>query len=380
MMIILSGFSLINWPSFVVIQIITAYEGVGWVNKAQIVRTVLIVLATILSIHFDFTLVQFFLFYSACALGPIVVILVRVQTVGLRLLDFIRPKWDWNKFREVFHYSLNLFAMAVFQLSALELQPILLGARSEIGVESVADYQIIKTISSFLVVIGGIFMQVLLPEVSKYYAKKDFEKLKKTVENGTLYITIFLSLLIFGLVLNSQEVLTLYVGTTFTNLGAWLNVALITCFYLHISAISSVVLASGKTKVIALSSAIGCVLSLILAWYMIPIMDYRAAVFAYTFYISIQMLTYYFYYIPRIMMVNSFKLFFKRVVPVFVISAVSFLLVNELFSQYSGELKPLASLVLKSILFGLIYLIMISVFLIRTSQMKPLVDLVFKKR
>ena len=123
----------------------------------------------------------------------------------LPLLSLILPGWNWYPFRKILKYSLAIFAMGIFQMTANNLRPLLLGRFSRDGVEVLTDYRVIQTIAMLVIAIGGVFMQVLLPSTSKHYADGNQRKLDEIVYDGTKYITLLLSLIVFILCLKKLQ-------------------------------------------------------------------------------------------------------------------------------------------------------------------------------
>src|SRR5690606_15714252 len=120
---------------------------------------------------------------------------------------------------------------------------------------------------------GSIFLQVLLPSASKAYAEGNHAKIERMVLEATRYISIFLCFVVFILILNSRSLLGMYMGPDYLYLAPWLNLWLLTVLLnMHNTPVASLVLSSGKTKVLIFSSAISCIISLPITIILAPTM------------------------------------------------------------------------------------------------------------
>nr|WP_320119051.1 hypothetical protein [uncultured Marinifilum sp.] len=333
LMIILASSTIFNWLSFVVVQLLTAFEGVAWINQMNSVKSILNLLAVFICVKFEFSLAVFFIVFTLTNMVIIPLNLYRFYRVKLSVVSFLKPRWNYPAFKEVLMYSLSLFAMGIFQMSALYLQPVILGAFADNGVMLVADYEIIRTISSFVIVLGGVFMQVLLPKISKLYAEKDVEKINQIIYDGTKLISLFVCFVVFNIVINTQDILNIYLGSGYNSLVPWLNVSLFTVLYMHNSAISTLILATGKTKVLVYASAISCFSSLLITMITVSKFGVGAAIIGYAVYISIQMLVMYFYYMPFVLNINPTKVFFQSFMPFILISLIVYYFEIVLFNM-----------------------------------------------
>src|SRR5690606_36164460 len=185
---------------------------------------------------------------------PFYIARLRVFPISRRIL--LAPRWEGKAFREILNYSLAIFVMGLFQLTANNLRPLLLGKFSE-GMEVLTDYRVIQTIAMLIVAFGGVFMQVLLPSTSKAYAEGDQQRIGRMVFEATKYISVFLVFVVFVLILNADEILRLYMGEGYGDLSLWLSLWLLTVLLsMHNTPVASLVLSTGKTKFLVYSSAV----------------------------------------------------------------------------------------------------------------------------
>ncbi|AGA80426.1 lipopolysaccharide biosynthesis protein [Echinicola vietnamensis] len=315
MMYILAASTVFNWLSNVVIQLLSAKDELGFVHRITVISSVLNFLIALAAIHFQWSLEVYFLFYTLSLMVVIPLNVLRLKRYPLPLRKLLLPKWDGKVFKQILGYSMAIFAMGLFQFSAKELRPILL-AKFATGIDVLTDYRVIQTIANLVMSFGSIFLQVLLPSASKAHAENDQHKMEKMVFEATRYIAIFLTLVVFALILNAENLLVLYMGESYADLSKWLIIWLLTVLLsMHNTPVASLVLSSGKTKALVYSAAIGCILSLPITVVFAPEMGVGAAVMGYLVYMLIQMGFFYFYYIPKVLHMSSARIFFKAFSP-----------------------------------------------------------------
>ena len=168
--------------------------------------------------------------------------------------------------------------------------------------------------------------------------------------------------------------LTLYVGPEYAFLSPWLNLWLITILlFLHNSPVSSIILATGKTKILVFSSALSCIISIIINATLTQRFGAGSAVIGYFIYIIIQMSFYYLYINKRILNLDSFRIFKSFAKPTILafLSSVPVLLLNF------GGLSVMTGLVLKTFLWLSIFVS--SLFIFKLVELKQL-SLYIKKQ
>jgi O-antigen/teichoic acid export membrane protein len=223
---------------------------------------------------------------------------------------------DWKNFMPIFRYSLAILAMGVFQLSAASLRPIILSIFSKSGVGIVAEYRIMETITIFVISIGGMAGSIFLPKTSQIVVNNDRKRIERFAYEGTRYTTIISVFLCFTLLLSSRDIITLYVGAQFEYLSNWLNLWLLTILLLlHNSPISSLVLATGNTRMLVYSSAFACILSVTVNAMLSNYLGVGSAVVGYAIYILLQISFYYCYFNSRVLGLNSVKVFVSFLYP-----------------------------------------------------------------
>jgi O-antigen/teichoic acid export membrane protein len=326
MLLTLAVSSTFNWMSNVVSQLLTSFDELPWINKIILGGGLLELGATLITISLKLSMEWYFFLYTLSILVQIPLNLIRLKKHFKYLSKVLLPKWNSNEFKEIMSYSITIFAMGMFQFSANSLRPILLSKFASGGVSVVTDFRILDTISAFVIALGAVFTQALLPTISKLYAQQETEKIHSFIYNITKYVSIFICFIIFGIVANSGRILMVYVGTGFEYLYVWLAMAVISLLGLHSSPVASLVLSMGKTKPLAIMSALSCIISLLVTGFLAPKYNVGAAVIGYTVYQFLQVCFYYFYYNKKVLNLNNKIIFFNSFVPalcVGIFSAVS---------------------------------------------------------
>lgn len=367
MMYILAGSTVFNWLSNVIIQLLSAKDELGYVNRVTVISSILNFAVAVAAINFKWSLTVYFLFYTISLLSVLPLYIRRLKVYPLKIKELLSPKWDKMAFKQIAGYSLAIFAMGIFQFSANELRPILL-ARYAKGIDVLTDYRIIQTIAALIMSFGTIFLQVLLPSSAKVYAENNHPKMEKMIFEATRYISIFLTFVVFLLILNADEILLLYMGEDYLHLSIWLIIWLLTLLLsMHNTPVASIVLSSGKTKALIYSSAIGCVISLPVTVLLAKNLDVGAAVVGYFVYMIIQIGFFYLFYIPKILMLNSKKIFFGGFFPSFLCAAIALLV-----SYYAGSKLAISevflSLIVNSVLFSVLFIALHLIFVIQASD------------
>ncbi len=367
MMYVLSASTILNWLSNVIIQLLSAKDELGFVNRITVLSSILNFLVAFVAIQFEWSLTLYFFFYTLSTLVPIPFNIHRLNVYPLRLWELLTPKWDGQIFKEIIGYSSAIFLMGLFQLTANELRPILL-ARFASGIDVLTDYRVIQTIAMLIISFGTIFLQVLLPSASKVYAENNHPKMEKMVFEATRYISIFLTAVVFLLILNSTNILLLYMGQDYLHLGIWLNIWLLTVLLnMHNTPVASLVLSSGKTRFLIYSSATACIISLPITVILAPRLNVGAAVIGYFAYMSIQIGFFYLYYIPKILKLDSKKIFFKGFFPSLIGACTAFLgayLAENLLKLPKGFMN----MVVCSLVFIILFLVIHRLFVVKSED------------
>jgi len=350
MFFILAFFSVINWSSSVFNQLLIANEQLYLVQQINIIRNLLGFGVVGITLILNWSITSYFFSYTL--VNTLVLIPFYLQSKKNKLIISFIPASDWKNFGIIFKYSMAIIAMGLFQMSAVKLRPIVLSIFSTEGIQIVTDFRILETITLFVISIGGIFTSIFMPKTSKLLLENEKDKIDKFLYNATLYTSIVVVSLCIPFILNSKEVLMLYVGKEYINLSNWLSLwMLFIIIGLHNSPVASMVLSTGKTKMLVYSSAIACIISLIINAIFTSQIGVGAAVFGYIVYIAIQMSFYYLYFNNKVLGLKSMKVFKSFIEPTF----FGFLSAGIVWYLGISLNKIIIQIIVKTILWFFIY-------------------------
>lgn len=322
----LSAFTIINWSSFSLSQILTANENMAFIQQTDTVKTILSLLIVIATITFGASLIHYF--FLLLLSQTIMILPLCYKVKQQKLLKSFIPQTDWKHFKIILTYSLSIFAMGVFQLTATQSRPLVLGIFSTGGVGILSEYRILEVFPLFIISIGGLIITMLLPKSSRLILTGDQEAINNYMEKGTQYTSILTALMCFPIALNSKELLTIYVGSEYGYLSKWLTMWIMTIvLYQHLSPVSSLILATGKTKMLVYSSAISCVISILINAVLCKYYGVGSAVIGYFTYILIYVFFIYFYFNRYVLHLNSLRIFKNFILPT-VIGVVIGIIIN----------------------------------------------------
>ena len=348
---ILSISAFISWYTSCFDQLVKANEYVGWTQKMTLLPKVAQILILILTVTIGFN-IEWYYALTAFSMFLILPFMVGKIKQLCPYISFI-PSFNKKILQEVLPYSLNIFSFGIFQFSVVNLRPVFLGMES--SPESITDYRILEGIVRIVMMLGGTFMGVFLPSASKVVAMHNQTAQDQIAYQGTKFISIAICFCCFGMMSVSSEMLMVYVGKEYLYLTFWLDLWLLATLGTHNQAISSLIFAGSDIRTITYSSIIASIIGLLLTWFLIPICDVGATVIGYLAYCMIQILFYYFYYWPKVMKINSMKVFLSSFVPFMSIGA---LLCVGLRSLSFEDLNNWIVLLLKGLCFGILYIVM----------------------
>jgi len=317
---ILSISAFISWYTSCFDQLIKANEYVGWTEQVTLLAKLLQCLVLILTLTLRFGIETF---YALTTFSMFIVIPFCVDKIK-KLCPYIKfhPHFDKVLFKQILPYSLNIFSFGIFQFSFYNLRPVFLGLQSTPS--EITDFRVMNGIAGIVMMLGGSFISILLPSVSKAVAQNNKKAIDHVVYDGTKYISILLCFCSFGVISVAPELLNIYVGPKFSYLTIWLVLWLLILTESHNQAISSLILAGSNIRAITYSSAIASIVGLLVCWFTIPSLKVGGAVIAFLVYNTFQILFYYLYYWPRKMHIDSWR--------VFRVSYAPYLLIGIIFS------------------------------------------------
>lgn len=344
---ILTISAFISWFTSCFDQIIVANEQVGWVKRVSLMPKLLQIVVLVLTVTLKFSIE---VYYTLSVFAFFIVLPFFIRKIKL-LCPFIsfRPSFDKVVFKEVIGYSLNIFSFGIFQFSVNYLRPVFLGIEST--PESITDYNILNGIIGIVAMLGGAFVGVILPSASKVVAGKDTSSQHRIAYKGTKYISLTICFCCFGMISVVPELLTAYVGKDYLYLVFWLDLWLLSTLGTHNQAISSLILAGSDVRAITYSTLSAALIGLSLCWFLIPVFDVGGTVIGYIVYCLVQILFYYLYYWPKVMKLNSLKIFTNSFLPFVIIGAI----ISVTIRLIPSSLSVWPTLILKGSVFFVLY-------------------------
>ncbi len=305
LLIILAVSAVFNWLFSIFRQFIMATENTAWVQKWSIFPKLIQVGILIVTLKLSLSVEWYFFLrtFSILIIFPVFIYKVHKLLPGIQFL----PKYSHEVFKSIIPYSISIFSFAIFHFTANKFGPLILGATT--GLEAVADFRVIETIKMIIITMNGVFLTTILPVASRINATKDTSKKNRLAEDGTFFVSIFLMFMIGMLIINSESLLVIYLGEDFKYLSFWLILAAIQVLSSHTSAISSLVLAEGKFRSIIFMSFSAMLISLSFCWYFAERIHVGAAIIGIIIYYVIESVFGYVYYYPKILKLQSKKIF-----------------------------------------------------------------------
>lgn len=363
LLVALAIISIVNWMTFVFTQLLIADEKIKYIQNVLSLKSILLLIIVYVTIYFKLSLFKYFITYLL--MNSIIIIPYYIICKKRNLIKSLIPGFYWKDFSVILKYSLAIFIMGLFQFTATQSRPLVLGIFSSEGVSILTEYRIIEVFPVFIISIGGMLISIFLPKASKYILNNNRKKIESFAYKGTLYSSILVSTLCFPIILVSRELITLYVGGEYQDLYIWLSLWVFTLtLYLHNSPVSSLVLATGKTKMLVFSSCFACIISIIINALYCNTLGVGSAIVGYLIYILIQMSFYYFYFNYKILGLNSFTIFKSFIKPVIggVLSTLIVLFIDINMSNLYTQM------IIKCSLWFILYISFIGIFKITTKK------------
>lgn len=292
--LILAIFASISWISTVYTQLLTAFKKVAYTMQVQ---TVLVILKGFLIASvflFDLSLVSYFFYLTLIVALAIIPQMIKCRKEGL--IDSFKPAYYWGDFKVVMIFSIAIFALSLFQVTATQSRPIILSIFADHGAETVAEFRIVEVIPQFIIMVCGSFVGIFLPKSSEMIIQNTKQEIQAYVNRWTTLTTIIICVFSFPFIVGAKDILCAYVGEDYAYLSIWLQIWCV-CLIIqeHSTPAYSFILANGKTKTLVIATAIACVLSIIINALLCQLFSVGSAVIGYVVYLLILVFVYYLY-------------------------------------------------------------------------------------
>ena len=360
-LLILAGFSVMNWLSSVFYQLLVANEQMGYAMQVQCVQTIFKLLFVGSLCWVEIQLTSYFLIFTFIV--SLVVVPYAMRCKRTQLIRSLKPAFYFPELKEVLAFSLSIFLLSLLQISAVQSRPLLLGIFAFDGASSVAEYKIIELIPNFLIVLCGVFSSIFLPRTSAMMVNKSQTEIQTFSNTWTLRVSILANLLSVPFALCASDVLYVYLGKGYEDLAFWMALWIpAIVLQIHSTPGNAIVLAHGNIRPLVVITFIACMISIPINIVLIKPLGVGAAVVSYYIYIFIILLYNYIYYYKKVLHLQSWTMFKRFVQPTAVAiltSVVSFELFTAIAPIFSGisRLECLGLLTLKIIIWCSFYLL-----------------------
>lgn len=300
-------FSLFSWVTTVFNQLLIADGQMAYTMKVQCLQALLKGAAVALVFIASLDLTEYFFMVTAIVAMALLPYASRCKRGGL--IDSLWPAWHWDDFKAVITFSLSIFALSLFQMTATQSRPILLGMFASDGATAVADFRIIEVVPQLIIMIGGTFSGIFLPKTSQMVAENDTKAMHEFAYKWTTYTSAITAMLCFPFILCAGDALSAYVGKGYAHLAIWLQIWCVTVLVqMHTTPGNALVLAYGKTKLLVRVTAAGCICSMALNIALCKYFEVGSAIIAYFIYVLFIIGLYYAYFYKKLLQLDRLRM------------------------------------------------------------------------
>lgn len=295
-LIIIAIFSGFSWGNTTFNQLLIADKQIVFTMQMQCLLGVLKGVLVALIFLLKLSIITYFFLLTLLMSCLIIPYIIRCKKYNL--IDSLKPATYWKDFKIVLMFSLSIFALSIFQMTAIQSRPIILSVFANQGAVTVADFKILEVIPTFILMICGTFSSIFLPKTSEMIANGDMAKINSFAYRGTAITSLIATVFCFPFILSGKEILSAYVGSEHSYLTVWLSIWLfLVLFQIHSTPANALILAKGKTFPLVIVSGISCILSIVINAVLAKYFNVGSAVIGYTVYILINLVfNYVFYY------------------------------------------------------------------------------------
>ena len=365
---IIALFSVMSWSTTTFNQLLVADKQISFTMKMQSVQAILKMILIVLALFANLSLTCYF-FWSTCILSALL-FPYAYKCKKDKLIDSFKPSGHWKDFKTVLTFSLSIFILSLFQMTATHSRPILLGIFSTNGADTVAEFRIIEVIPMFIIMVGGTFASIFLPKASELVAQKDQNGIENFAYKWTRLTSILANVLCIPFILCANEVLSAYVGNEYSYLGKWLILWCLTVLIqIHTTPGNSLVLAYGKTRLLIIITALTCIFSMFLNAILCSSHGVGSAIIGYFIYVIIIIGLYYAVFYKKIIKLSRKKMFSSFFYPTIIslvllsiISQVSIEMPASVTSIYDGRISHISVCLIKTLMWIIPYLGLLTAF------------------
>lgn len=363
---ILASFSVFNWVTTAFNQLLIADKQMAFTMQMQCVQILLKMSLIIVVLWGELSLSVYFFFSTAIL--ALLIVPYAAKCKKDKLIDNFKPGNNWKEFRIILTFSLSIFALSLFQVTATQSRPILLSMFTENGAEVVTEFRILEVIPMFIIMIGGTFTGIFLPKSSEMIAKGDQQEIKKFAYKWTTLTTVLANILCIPFILSAKEIISAYVGTEYSELSIWLILWCCTVLIqIHTTPGNSLILACGQTKLLVLTTAIACFISMIINIALSKYYGVGSAIIGYLIYVVIVIGLYYVAYYKKILFLSRIKMIKCFLFPTIIAFVVLFLVHSipikiTIFEYLNERIALILTCVIKTLLWLIPYVSLLPIF------------------
>lgn len=306
-LLIIALFNILNWGTTSFNQLLISAKKIAFTAQMHCIQTVLKLFLIGCVFWFHLTLTSYF--FGLTALTASLIFPYAYKCCKDKLIDHIIPAFFWKDFKVVLTFSLSLFALSLFQMTATQSRPIILAMFAEDGAIVNTEFRIIEVIPHFLITLGATFSGIFLPKATELVTLGSKKQIESFVFKWTKITTVTMNVLCIPFILCAKEVLSAYVGPNYNYLSSWMTLWCITVIIqMHTTPANSLILGYGKTKVLVFTTAITCILSMIINGCLCKDFGVGSAVLGYFIYVIMVIGMYYIWHYKRILKISRWKM------------------------------------------------------------------------
>ena len=285
-LLIIALFSVFSWGAAPFNQLLTAYKHMAFVMQMESLLPLLKIALICLTLYLQLPMTHYFFLMTLILATLVIPYAWRCLHDGI--LKSLKPKWYWKDFKVVLAFSLAIFILSLFRVTAAQSRPILLSMFADDGASTVAEFNIVSVFPTFIIMLSGTFSSIFLPQASELVTRRDQQAIEAFAYKWTALSTIVVNILCMPFILGAQDALTAYVGSSYANLSLWLILWIITVLIqMHTTAGEALILAYGRTRPLVIAAAVACTLSVILNIVLCSWLQVGSAVVSYLLYVII---------------------------------------------------------------------------------------------
>lgn len=325
-LIIIAIFSLFSWCTTAFNQLLISYEKVTYTMQIQCITTIMKCVLIGCVFIFKLNLTSYFLLLTIIGASLIVPYAYKCKKEGM--INSLCPAFYWNDFKGVLSFCLSIFALSIFQFTSTQSRPIILSIFSDYATSVVADFKIIEVIPQLIIMISGTFSTIFLPKTAEMVTKNNKSEIESFAYKWTTIVSVVANMLCIPFILCSKDILVAYVGNEYSYLSTWLIIWCSTVLLqIHTSPSNALILAYGRTKFMVYTSAVSCIVSMILNAVLCPYLNVGSAILGYLIYVIIVISSNYLYYYKKLIGLKCGKIVLCFLLPT-VISVIIAILVS----------------------------------------------------